>query len=193
MPYLGLEDLRGFLDIDITSDNPLLQEAIEAAQQYIDSQTNRHFEAVTATKYYERSALNRWDSRQLDLLKDDLLAITTLTNGDSAATAIIAANYWTVPRNEGPPYHGILLKTDISDYWQWDIDYWVSVAGTWGYSVTVPDDIRRATTVLAAYFFRQKDQVNWDITAIPEAGVITIPSGIPATVVEIIKRYKRSI
>jgi hypothetical protein len=33
----------------------------------------------------------------------------------------------------------------------------------------------------------------FDTTAIPDAGVITIPSGIPATVEKVIKRYKKYI
>lgn len=172
------------------ADTAILTRAINASETYIDGQTNRHFEAETATKYYERSALSRWDSRLLDLLKDDLLTITTLTNGDSSATVIAAANYWLVPRNEGPPYHGILLKTDISDYWQWDTDGWVSIAGTWGYSATPPGDVQQETLELAAFLYRRKDSQIWDTTAIPEAGVITIPAGIPATVTRMIERYK---
>jgi len=193
MTYLVLEDLRGYLDIDLTSDNPLLQEAIEDAQSYIDSQTNRHFEAETDTRYYDKSARDPHDSHLLNLYGDDLLTVTTLTNGDSSATAISSSSYWLVPRNEGPPYHGILLKTDGSDYWTWDTDYWVSVAGTWGYSTTPPDDIRRAACILAAFFYRQKDAQMFDTTAIVESGAMVIPQGIPATVDRILLRYKRHI
>jgi hypothetical protein len=193
MTWLSLEDMRGYLDIDITSDNPLIQEAIEDAQSYIESQTNRKFEAETDTRYYDRSALDRWDSRLLNLYQDDLLTVTTLTNGDSSSTAIVAANYWLTPRNEGPPYHGVLLKTDISDYWQWDTDYWVSIAGTWGYSATVPNDIHRAAQVLAAYLYRSKDSQVFEVTAILESGALAIPQGIPATVTRIINRYKKHL
>lgn len=193
MAYIVLSDLRQYLGVDETSDDALIQESIQAAQTYIESQTNRSFEATTETRYYERSALNGWNSRLLDLLDDDLLTVTTLTNGDSSATVIAAANYWLTPRNEGPPYSGVLLKTDISDYWQWDTDYWVSIAGTWGYSTTAPGDIKQACLVLAAYLFRQKDSQVFDVTAIPEAGVITIPAGIPSTVTKVIERYKRYI
>jgi hypothetical protein len=191
--WIELEDLRGHLDIDLTSDNPLLQEAIESAQSYIEDQTNRKFEAETDTRYYDRSALDPHNSRLLNLYDDDLLTVTTLTNGDSSSTAIAAANYWLVPRNSGPPYHGILLKTDISDYWEWDTDYWVTVAGTWGYSTTAPYDIRRACIVLASYLYRQKDAAMFETTAIVESGAIAIPQGIPATVDRIITRYKRRI
>ena len=192
MSYVTLRDIRAYLDIDVTGDDPLLQEAIEDAQSYIDSQTNRHFEAVTATRYYDRSARDRWESRLLNLYGDDLLTVTTLTNGDSSSTAIAATDYWLYPRNE-TPYHGILLKSDITSYWEWDTDYWVSVAGTWGYSTTPPDDIRQATLTLAAYLFRSKDAAVFETTAIVESGAIVIPQGIPATVDRIIGRYKRRL
>jgi hypothetical protein len=78
-------------------------------------------------------------------------------------------------------------------YWQFDIDCWVSVTGTWGFSATCPDDVRRACLVLAAYYFRQKDSHLYDVTAIPEAGVITIPAGIPATVTKVIAKYRKNI
>ncbi|HUT15479.1 MAG TPA: phage head-tail connector protein, partial [Anaerolineae bacterium] len=60
--YVSLEDLRGELGIEATGDNPLLQEAIEDAQSYIESQTNRVFEATTATRQYDSDARDRWDS-----------------------------------------------------------------------------------------------------------------------------------
>jgi hypothetical protein len=193
MSYLEVVELRDYIDAGLTTDDPLLGISIGAAQRYIDSQTNRHFEAETKTRYYQREDRNRWNSRLLDVLNDDLLTVATLTNGDSSGTTIAAANYWLTPRNEGPPYHGVLLKTDISDYWQWDTDYWVSIAGTWGYSATVPDDIRWATTVLAAYAYRSRDSQVFEVTAILESGALAIPQGIPATVTRILQRYKRHL
>ena len=62
MAFATREDLRGFLDIDATVDNYLLQEAIDDAAAYIDGQTNRHFEAVTATRYYGRGAQDADDT-----------------------------------------------------------------------------------------------------------------------------------
>jgi len=121
----------------------------------------------------------------------DLLTITELLNGDADNTEILAATYWLLDRNYGPPYRAIQLTTNDGIYWEWDIDEWVSVAGTWGFSTTAPQDIKQAATVMAAYFYRQRKAQVFDVTAIPEAGVITIPVGIPATVTKIITRYKR--
>jgi len=190
MAYIELADLRSYIGIDALGDDPLLQEAIKAAQTYIESQTNRVFEAATLTKYYERDALDDEDSTLLHL-GTDCVTVTTLLNGDSSATEILVANYWLLNRNLGPPYHWIKLKSNVGVYWQWDTDYWVSVTGTWGYSATPPEDIKAACTHLAAFYYRQKDSQVFDVTAIPDAGVITIPQGIPATVTRIINRYKR--
>jgi replicative DNA helicase len=55
------------------------------------------------------------------------------------------------------------------------------------------NDIRRATLVLASYFFRAKDSQQFEVTAIVESGALAIPQGIPATVDRVIQRYKRHI
>ena len=278
--YLDVSDLRGELGIDASGEEPLLQQAIESAQEYIDSQTNRHFEAATETRFYDRSARDYHDSTLLHI-DDDLLTVTTLANGDGAGdstytstfaadtltlatasvyteletstpvqvysttndppaplaqgtvyfviltaspiiqlaltpalaiagtaitltddgtgthtivcggTPIANTDFWLVPRNLGPPYHGIKLKSSEGVYWQWDVDDEVSVTGTWGYSTAVPYDIRRACTVLASYFYRQKDAAMYEVTAIVESGAIVIPQGIPATVDRILARYKK--
>jgi hypothetical protein len=192
MAYIDTEDLRAYLGISGTADDDLLQEAVEDAQSYIESQTHRRFEANTETRYYDRDAINHKNSKILDL-DEDLISITTLTNGDSSSTAIASTSYVLLPRNGAPPYHQIQLKTDVSDYWQFDTDYWVSVLGVWGYSETPPADIVRACTALAAYFYRQKDAQMFDTTAVLESGALVVPQGIPATVDRIIERYKRYI
>ena len=192
MAYIDVEDLRAYLGISETTDDDLLTEAVEDAQSYIESQTNRRFEANTETRYFGRASRDP-HNRTILHLDTDLISVTTLTNGDSSGTEITSANYWLLPRNEGPPYHQIQLKTNISSYWEWDTDYWVSVLGSWGYSSTPPGDIVRACTALAGYFYRQKDAQMYDVTAVVESGAMVIPQGIPATVTRILDRYKRYI
>jgi hypothetical protein len=189
MAYLTLAELQDYLDIESSTENVLLEEAIDDAQSYIENETDRYFEAQTVTRYY---TLDDVEGQVLHL-NNDLLTITTLTNGDSSATAITSGYYWLLPRNDGPPYHQIQLTTNDGYYWEQDGDYWISVAGTWGYTASVPGDIRRAPLVLAAYFYRQKDTQVFDVVAVPEAGVITIPQGIPATVQKVIAKYRRAL
>jgi hypothetical protein len=194
MAYIELEDLRRYLGLETaeTTDDRLLRRAISAAQSYIESQTNRSFEATTATRYYDRSALDPWDNTVLHL-DADLYACTTLTNGDTAGTPIVAANYWPLPRNDSPPYHTLKLKSTAGIYWEFDPDCLVSVLGVWGYSSTPPADIIEACTEIAAFAYKKKDSQVFDTTAMPEAGVIVIPAGMPASARLIIERYKRYV
>lgn len=190
MPHITLADIKSELRITEATDDIPLARAIDDAQKYIVEQTNRVFEATILTKYYQRENLS-FDDRQVLFIDDDLLAVTTLTNGDDNATVIPSTEYVLVPRNDGPPYNGVKLNINSSYIWEFDTDQWASILGTWGYSVLVPNDIRRATLRLAGFFYRQRDAQVYETTAIPEAGVITIPAGMERTMTIIIEKYKR--
>lgn len=190
MPYTTLPGLKSYLKITENTDDALLTDAIDDAQKYIEEQTNRVFEATTLTRYYQREDLS-FENRQVLFIDDDLLTITTLTNGDDSATVIPITEYVLIPRNDGPPYNGVKLNINSSYIWEFDTDQWASVLGTWGYSVLVPNDIRRATLRLAGFFYRQRDSQIFDTIAVPEAGVITIPAGMERTMTIIIEKYKR--
>ena len=193
MAYTTLARVKDYLDIGSDTDDVLLAHLIEQAQTAIDTYTGRVFEAATETRYFERQHL---DDRGFILWMDrDLLTVTTLTNGDSSSTAIPATEFWLCDgnggRNLGPPYHGIRLKIDSTYSWEFDTDYWVSVAGTWGYSATAPHDIAHAAVRMVAYYYAQKDAQVFDVTAVPEAGVITVPQGMPRDVERILGPYRR--
>lgn len=201
MAYASLAQLKNYLGISVTSDDTLLTDLLARAQQAIDSYCHRSFEARTETRYYRQDAVAIADPFGYDIthevlnpvydvlyLDDDLLAVTTLTNGNGET--IPSSGYWLEPRN-GPPYWYIRLKSAYN--WEFDTDGEISVAGTWGYATTAPDDIVHATVRLAAYFYRQKDAQVFDTTAMPEVGVITIPQGIPADVKLILNHYVRLI
>jgi len=151
MAYAPIDDLKAHLKIDDddTTDDLLLRDLLEAYTARMDVETGRNFEARTATRYYEADSLDG------DTLRvNDLLTITTLTNGDSSGTTIPSTEYWLTPRNEGPPYDGIRLKSTSTYYWEVDVDYWISVAGTWGWSATPPADIAQACIDWAAWAYR---------------------------------------
>ena len=188
MAYATLAQVKDYLDIGADTDDVLLQNLIDRAEIAIETYTRRVFEAETQTRYYERSDLD--DSGFVLLVDRDLLTITTLTNGDSGATVIPATEYWLVPRNRTPK-HGIRLKMDSTYSWEFDTDYWVSVLGTWGYSTTAPYDIVQATIRLVAYYYAQKDAQVFDVTAVPEAGIITVPQGMPRDVERMLQPYMR--
>lgn len=184
MAYTSLTDLKSYLGISVATDDALLSRLITYAQKMIDQDRLRAFEAVTETRYYRYENVRG----QVLYLDGDLLTVTALLNGDSVATPITNTHYWLVPRNASPKY-AIRLKSD--SYWEQDVDYEISVTGTWGYTATCPPDISQACTRLAAFLYRQKDAQVFDVTATPELGVITIPQGFPADARQILDRYPR--
>ena len=174
-------------DISNRKDDPLLETLIEAASRGIDRHTGRRFYAETKTRYYEMDAV---DGDYL-MLDDDLLTITTLTNGDDSSTTISSSYYWLWPRNE-TPYWAIRLKDSQTTYdWERDSGYFISVAGTWGWAATCPDDVKHACIRYAAFLYHQKDSGVYDVSVFPDSGVITTPQGIPRDVKLLLARYVR--
>ena len=179
MAYTDVISVRQYLDIAGSGDDALLGDLIDAAQQAIDVYTRRTWEATTdTTRYFDYSSEN---IEGLTLWLDaDLCAITTVTNGDSVVVA--AGERTTIPRNS-TPYYAIRLLSDIGVTWTYS-DEWmdaISIVGRWSYSTSAPDDIAQACIRLAAFYYKQRDQQMFDVTAI-EAGVVISPVGIPADV-----------
>jgi hypothetical protein len=113
-----------------------------------------------------------------------------LTNGDS--NVITSTSYVLLPKNIFPKY-AIKLKENTSTVWEGSTttDYQViSVAGSWGYSTTPPDDIVQAAVRWAAWLYRQRDGA-FGQTARPEIGVIETPLALPVDVERLLKPYKR--
>jgi len=189
MGYARLGALKTYLGIDhdTSGDDVLLETLLTQASKAIDTYTRRTFEAETETRYFEAADL---DDNYTLVVDRDLLTVTTLTNGDDSATVIPDTEYWLTPRNRTPK-QGIRLKADSTYQWENDTDYWITVAGTWGYSADPPTDIVHACIRLAAYYYAQKDAQVFDVTANPEAGVITVPQGIPRDVERILGPYCR--
>jgi hypothetical protein len=132
--------VQGGIAVTDTSHDTLLGSLVTQVSRAIDRYTGRHFYATTETRYYAEDAIDG-DKLYLD---EDLLAITTLTNGNSAASTIGASYYWLIPRNV-TPYHAIRLKSTAN--WIVDQDCYVTVVGSWGYASTAPDDVAQACIV----------------------------------------------
>lgn len=115
------------MEADETADDALLLDLIGEASDIVDQMTGRAFVPHVATRAYDARGPHL-DGQTLRL-DDDLLAITTLTNGDG--TTLASSGY--VLRGAGTPKWAIeLLDTAAWTYssaWQNAI----SVAGTWGY------------------------------------------------------------
>ena len=188
--YNLFRDLRDSLGLGAATDDGLLFRCLEQAFQGAETYCSRKFEATTATRYYEIDAV---DGQYLRL-DDDLISVTTLSNGDSSSTTITSSYYWLWPQNSGPPYHSIRLKEATSTVYNWeqDTDYFITVTGSWGWGSAVPEDVQRAIIRWASYLYHQKDAGVFDVTVFPESGVITTPQGIPRDVELLLRPYRRT-
>jgi hypothetical protein len=191
MAYTTLAAVKAYLQaggvVPSPVDDLLLTSCVTRAQALIEGRVMRTFETRTETRKFDVPR-----GRQIDL-DDDLLSITTLTNGDGSVIA--ASEYFLLPRNHIPK-HAIRLNQGSAVSWMpgttGDTEYVISVAGAWGYSTVADDDIVQATLRLAVWLYRQKDtSADVDRPILASGGTIIMPSRLPADVEQIIAPYVR--
>lgn len=174
--YMGAMT-RGQPTAYLDSDDTFITGCLTAAQQYIEEQTGRKFEATTATRYYDERAVDYLTPARL-LLDDDLLSVTTLTNGNAAA--ILAADYYLEPYNTTPKF-AVTLK---SGAWSFSTStgWRIAIAGSWGYSATANQKVKDMTMRLA-YLEMQRRTATGEVTVMGD-GVFSFQASIPKDIAE---------
>ena len=195
MAYTSISAVNTYLGTSGAGDDALITSLITRAQAVIDTYTGRTFEhsSVGVTRYYTVGV----DTEGRDLyLDEDLCAIDSIvTDADGAAPAtLVATEYVTYPRNY-KPYHKICLLSHSTNSWTYtsNPENGIELTGKWAYSSSAPDDIVHACIRLTSYFYRQKDSQVFDVTAIPDAGIISMPKGIPEDVKIDLMPYRKVI
>ena len=183
MAYVTKKQLKAYLDITSASDDSLLKDLIDRAQSIIEGYTHRVFEVSSATARY-LDAIEDVEGVYL-YLNDDLCTIDevkTDADGDND-TLTEDTHFITDPRYE-TPYHRLKMLSNHSYTWTYttDPEMGIKVTGKWGYSASPSNQMVQITLRMASYFYRQKDAQVFDTVAMPEAGVIMLPQGIPADV-----------
>jgi hypothetical protein len=152
----------------------LMQDSLDEAESAINDYTRRQF-AGTAGTYYVNRYQTHLVQRQAMYLQQDLHTLVSLTNGDS--TNIPVGSVWLEPRNSGPPFRLLRLKSPYVYVWNTDSD--VIVAGTFGFSTVPPAAISRACVELAAWYYRLKDTGYTEVAGLAAAGEVTYPKSLP--------------
>ena len=193
MAYTTAAAVKSYLGISATADDALIGTLIAAAQAAIDAYTHRTFEAAAdSTKYFDTELDPSESYTMLDWTPYglDLAQITSVVNGDG--TTIAASHYVLEPRHY-PPYYGVKLKVSSGLYFEYDNDNdhenAIAITGRWAYSVTAPADVAHACIRWTAFLYRQKDSNVFETSAIPGAGVIEVPMGIPRDVQMLLGRH----
>ena len=189
--YTTLAEFKAWKTVGSTdaADDAVIEDCIEAASRYFDNETGRTFYARSLTRYYDMP-----QGRILEL-DDDLLTITTLTNGDGVEIAATEYNLW--PRNYAP-YSEIRLKSSSSTRWTRDsdgnIEAVIGVEGAWGYVAEAPHDIRQACLMIAVNMNnRRTGAAVSNQVKVTSFGVVVTPQDIPSMAARVIRKYIKRI
>ena len=191
--YCTVAELRRYVAPNAQGDyydDVVLGSIIEAASRYIDGHTGRTFYARTETHYYDTP-----DDRHLYIWDDDLLTVTSVTNGD--ATVITVADYKLYPINKSPKYE---IRLDAASSYIWELnsssesESAITIVGTWGYSATAPADIKSACLQIASAVYKRRYGENTTGTAtVTGAGVVIMPTDIPTSANILLEPYRRIV
>ena len=190
--YTTLAKVTALLDITTTDtgDDGVIEDMITQASRIIDRITGRTFYARTETRYFDVPP-----DRMLEL-DDDLISITTLTNGDSTVLTT-ASDYYLLPSNDSPKW-AVVLKESSSNRWTWDSsnnrERAITIAGTWGFTTDTPPDIEAACLEIVVHAYRRRFGDNMTgIATVTAAGVVITPDSIPSKALLILRPYIRMV
>lgn len=190
MAYVTTALLKTYLGLSTSNDDTLLGTLIDRAQAIVDSHCKRTFEASTNT---ERTfdAVRDVDGRWL-YLDYDLCSINSVTNGDGST--VTTSQYTTEPRNT-TPYYAIKLLDNSGVAWRYSStpEDAITISGKWAYSTSAPNDIVHATLRLAAYLYRQRDNMTELDRTIIAGNATVLPTSLPSDVKVILAPYRRMI
>jgi hypothetical protein len=195
--YASLAEFKAYSRITSTdsTDDGVIEDIVEAASRYIDSETCRHFYGSSETRYYSVPTLATVDDLRCLQLDDDLISITTLTNGNSVV--LTTADYYLYPRNTSPKTQ-IWLKQTSSYTWMpgtsGDTEFVISVAGSFGYASTAPDNVKQACMAIADSLYHNRFGENVSgVATITGAGVVISPADVPAFAAQVIQSYRKRL
>lgn len=186
--YTSLEAVREALNMTSTEtdDDSFLEMLILRASEAITNHCNRRFIAESDTRYFD--ALEDVDGMTL-FLDEDLVSVTTLTNGDGE---VLSANAYVFEPRNGTPKYAIRLKAGSGKTWtfQSDSENAISVLGTWGYASSAPHPIQQACIRLVVYWYKLRKNPFY-VVGSPESGQVDIVSSIPSDIVDTLNPYRR--
>ena len=155
--YCSLNQIKAALRINDAVDDALLEMAVESASRMIDSECDRTFYSISATRDYVPA-----DPYTVDT--DALTTVTSVKIDDQGAQTFLitlaTSDYQTEPLNQrvsGNPFPIYRLRM-IGDYLLpiWGEQATVRIAGTYGFT-PVPIQITQATVILAARYYKRAD------------------------------------
>ena len=155
MAYVTAEEVRTYMGKQSDADDTLIGLLIDAAEAKLERETHKVFKVDSDT---ERTFHAVKDVEGAVLFFDTwLCSITKITNGDSVE--VTSAEYELLGE-EGGPWFAVRLDSGSGKVWTWDSEpeKAITVEGKWGYSATVPDDIKLWMWRYVEYLYRTRKE-----------------------------------
>lgn len=206
--YATLTEVRAYNDYDDadTGEDAQIVALLPQVSRMIDRETGRTFAPDSDTTEYftyeddvlwfedfkfTRRGHPRGAGRDLYVAHKDnfLLSVTSITNADGNSVA--SSEYFLLPHS-AEQKHTIRLKEASTVAWEDDTDGYIEVTGKWGWSASVPEDIKLATIEAILYILKGKrSQSDYDRPQVSPSGVMLLPKALPQRVLNMIAHYKK--
>lgn len=195
--YCELDDVRaeGKFDPKDVANNVFVENLITRVSRMIDAQLGTTFAPDSDESRTFTIADLDYD-RLSDLLLGNhrLLTLTSITNADGNSIAVddvILLPTWAERK------HTIRLKSTSESSWEYDEDNEIIITGTWGYSASVPDDVKQICTEWVVHVFNGRGEygASNNATIISPDGVVISPASAPPRVRDFLEnsKYKRRL
>ncbi len=176
-------EMQNFGSVPIDDYDASLQSMIETCKDYIDDYCRRTFYPVVeeTAKYY--------DGVSEILFIDDLLSVDSFkldTDGDGVFETTLTANtdYILYPQNKTPKTY-VELSThssrSISSFAN-GIKRGVEITGDWGYSLTIPKVVNRASVIQVIRWYQRMMGGYSTIIGTPEVGTVPVYQGLDSSI-----------
>ena len=190
MAYCDLTDLKAWLSIPDTDDDPILSAAAPAASQWIDAYTGRSFTVASGTStYYIEPRDTGWVVQVPDFASTSGLVVET-TSDHSTWTA--TTDFQPYPLNSTRysvafPYDEIRFLS--APPWPYDARPTIRVTAAYGWTA-VPTAVEQACKIQASRWFRRKDTPE-GIAAGAEFGAIRVNSKLDPDVCALLDPFRK--
>lgn len=146
LTYAQVDDLRSHLGYEdpYAADDKSMELALYSAEQAVNAHTGRSFGSVSG------SATRIFDGGTTRCPIDDAASVTAVEESidRQSWTTVATTDWWTEPANSTPKTV-VVANVPLCRF--------VRVTGTWGYSATVPYEVKLATLIKAARLLKRKD------------------------------------
>lgn len=190
MSYLSLAELKEYLDVTESTDDNLLQHAINTAKMFFDNQTHRTFE--TGPEEVEKFSPVMSTVNETLFLNRDLLTVSDVSIG---GVTVVTDDFVLQPLN-GLPKHFVTLRATSGLNWFEDFsEDSISVTGVWAFSAEAPPDVIECNKILASHFYKRRESIDStaDRDIMSPTGLILMAGNIPKDARKIIDYYRRRV